>query len=84
MKQKIIIALSLFLFSPWVHAAEVLPWKTYLFVVMGISAIAGSILSIRNKKADNHVSKVILAGVYFWVFTFAQLIILALIYHFTS
>ena len=84
MKNKLFISSILITFSPWAHAAEVLPWKTFLFVVMVISLVAGTIMSIRNKQADNHVSKVILAGVYFWVFTFAQLIILALIYHFTN
>lgn len=84
MAMRILLALSLLVFSPWALAAPMVPWKTYLFVVMGIALVAGSILSARNKKAEGRAAKIILAGVYFWLITFAQLIILAVIYHFYS
>jgi len=84
MKYKILLVILLLLFSPWAHAAELVAWKSYLAVVMGIALIAGTILSLRNKKAESRASKILLAGLYFWVITFAQLIILALIYHFTN
>ena len=71
--------------SPLVHAAsDTTPWKTYLFIVMGISLVAASTLSLRNKKAESRMAKLLLTGLYFWVFTFAQLTILALIYYFTK
>jgi len=84
MKHKIILTILLLLISPWAQAAEMIAWKSYLAVVMGIALVAGTILSLRNKKAESRASKILLAGLYFWVITFAQLIILALIYHFTS
>jgi len=74
----------LLLISPWAHAAEMVAWKSYLAVVMGIALVAGTILSLKNKKAESRASKILLAGLYFWVITFAELIILALIYHFTN
>ena len=84
MATRILLFFVLVIFSPWVHAAEMVSWKSYLFVVMGIALIGGSILSARNKKAEGRAAKIILAGLYFWVITFAELIVLAVIYHFTS
>ncbi|TQV87704.1 hypothetical protein [Aliikangiella coralliicola] len=74
-------AIFLFLMSPWAHAAEELSWKTYLFSVMGIALIVASFLSFRNPKAESLMAKLLLAGLYFWVLTFAQLTVLALIYY---
>lgn len=77
--------LFLFVFisvSPSAYAANIVPWKSYLFVVMGLSLVIASVLSWRNPKADSRLGKLLLAGLYFWVLTFAQLIVLALIYHF--
>ncbi len=84
MKNKIIITLSLFIVSPWAQAAEMVAWKSYLAVVMGIALVGGTVLSLRNEKAESRLAKILLAGLYFWVITFAELIILALIYHFTQ
>ncbi|MBV1909926.1 MAG: hypothetical protein KUG78_11435 [Kangiellaceae bacterium] len=84
MKSRLIIAIPLLLVSPWAHAAEMVSWKSYLFVVMAIALIGGIILSRRSKKAEGRAAKIILAGLYFWVITFAELIVLALIYHFTQ
>jgi len=84
MKKKLFIAFALITFSPWAHAADILPWKTYLFVAIAIAAVAATILSLRNKNAETRVSKILLAGLYFWVIMFAEMIVLAGIYHFTS
>lgn len=84
MKERVIIAFTLLLISPLAHAAEVVSWKSYLTVVMIIALIGGTILSLRNKKAESRAAKIILAGLYFWVITFAELIVLALIYQFTQ
>ncbi len=84
MKFKLIIFFLLFSVSPWAHAAELVAWKSYLAVVMGIALIGGTILSLRNEKAESRAAKILLAGLYFWVITFAELIVLALIYHFTQ
>jgi len=71
----------LLLMSTQVQAAEALAWKSYLFAVMGISVVVGGFLSLRNPKAESRLGKLLLAGLYFWVLTFAQLIVLALIYY---
>lgn len=84
MKNKILLTIFLLLISPWAHAADLVAWKSYLAVVMGIALIGGTILSLRNQKAESRAAKILLAGLYFWVITFAELTILALIYHFTK
>jgi len=82
--KSIMLAIFLLTFSPWANAASLVPWKSYLAVVMFVALVVGSILSVRNKKAEGRMAKIIMAGVYFWLITFAQLIILALVYHFSS
>ncbi len=77
--RRALLILFLFCLSPYAHAANMVPWKTYLFVVLGIALIAGSILSARNKKAEGRVAKIVMAGVYFWLSTFAELTVLAVI-----
>ena len=84
MKNRVIIALSLLVVSPWAHAAEMVAWKSYLAVVMLIALVSGTILSLKNEKAESRVAKILLAGLYFWIITFAELIVLALIYHFVQ
>ena len=71
----------LIIFSPYAHAADLVPWKSYLAAVMFIALVAATILSIRSKKAEGRVAKIVMAGVYFWIITFAELIVLAFIYH---
>jgi len=73
--------LLLLIMSTQVQAAEMLAWKSYLFAVVSISVVVGGILSLRNPNADSRLGKLLLAGLYFWVLTFAQLIVLALIYY---
>jgi len=80
----LIWGLPLLLVSPDLLAATGTPWKTYLFIVMGISLAVASVLSIRNNKAESRMAKLLLTGLYFWVFTFAQLTVLALIYYFNK
>ncbi len=77
------ISLLLFfiLISPVAQAAEMVAWKSYLLGVMGISLLLASILSFYKPKADSLIGKLLLTGLYFWIFTFAQLIILAFIYY---
>jgi len=84
MKNKLFITLVLISFSPWAHAADMFAWKNYLLAVALISLVGGTLLSLRNKSAETRVSKILLAGLYFWVIFFAQLVVLAGIYHFTS
>lgn len=84
MKNRLILAIVLALFSTPVWAAQMVAWKSYLAVIMLIALVAATIISVRNKKAEGRLAKILLAGLYFWVITFAELIILALIYHFTQ
>lgn len=77
-------AVILLCVSPMALAASSTPWKTYLFIVMAISLVVASILSLRNKKAESRMAKLLLTGLYFWVFTFAQLTVLSLVYYFTK
>lgn len=72
------------LLSPETRAAEMVPWKTYLFGAMTISMILASILSFYKPKADSLMGKLLLTGLYFWIFTFGQLIVLAAIYYFNK
>lgn len=83
MKNKIALTIFLLLISPFAQAAELVAWKSYLAVVMGIALIGGTILSLKNEKAESRAAKILLAGLYFWVITFAELIVLALIYQFS-
>ena len=80
----LIILTLLFIISPPVYAAELVAWKNYLAIIMAIAAVGGYILSVRNEKAEGRAAKIILGGLYFWVITFAELIILATVYHFTQ
>jgi len=80
----ILMTTSLLLVSPTVFAAEQVYWKSYLFIAMGISLIIASVLSKRNEKAESMMGKLLLTGLYFWVFTFAQLTVLALVYYFNK
>jgi hypothetical protein len=84
MKLRFSLAFGLLIISPWAQAAELVAWKSYLAAVMGIALVSAIILSIRNEKAESRAAKILLAGLYFWVITFAELIALALVYHFSK
>ncbi len=78
--------LSLFLLMPVslpAFAAAQSSWLIYLLAVMALSLVAAVVLSLRNEKAESVMGKLLLTGLYFWVLTFAQLIVLALIYYMT-
>lgn len=63
-----------------VEAATKVPWEWTLVVVALISAIVATIITRRNSKANTLGLKILLGGLYFWVITFAQTIVLALVY----
>jgi len=81
---KLVTLVFFIILSPAAYAAEMVPWKSYLFGVMAISIVVASVMSIRNPKADSRAGKLLLTGLYFWVLTFGQLIILAFIYYFNK
>lgn len=71
--------------SPTVLAAtEKTPWTTYFIIGMAISTIAATILSMRNKNAQGIGVKIMFGGVYFWIVSFAQLIVFAAISYFNK
>ena len=78
---RLLVGFSLVMVSPWALAAGETPWKMYLGVVMTISLIIASWLGFRSEKAESRLAKLLLTGLYFWVFTFAQLTVLAFIYY---
>lgn len=85
MNKQILSLIVIGLFSTPVFAAvDIVPWKTYLFSVMAIAVIIAVFTSWRNPKTESFMGRFLLAGVYFWVLTFAQLIVLALIYYFVK
>ncbi|WP_210330432.1 hypothetical protein [Aliikangiella sp. G2MR2-5] len=62
-------------------AAETVAWKSYLLGAMAIAMVAGVFMAFRNPKAESTAAKLLLSGLYFWIITFAELILLALIYY---
>ncbi|MET1254572.1 hypothetical protein [Aliikangiella maris] len=75
---------GLILASPYALAADDTPWISYLLIMMGVALVAGIALTYRNKKVEALVPRLLLIGLYFWVFTFAQVTVLAIIYYFTK
>jgi uncharacterized membrane protein len=63
-------------------AADGLGWKSYLAIIVFISILLASFLSWRQAKDKPLMARLLLAGLYFWVATFAQLIVAAVIYHY--
>ena len=77
--------LLLGLTSPFALAAkDTVPWLAFLLGVMANAMIIGAWLAFRNPKAESTMAKLLLTGLYFWVITFAELIVLSVIYYFTK
>lgn len=81
-KSFLFISLALISTNAW--AAETVAWKSYLLTAMAIAAVIGGVLAYKNPKAEGAPAKLLLAGFYFWVITFAELTVLAAIYYFTK
>jgi len=82
MLTKFILAILLTITTVSVQAATKVPWEWTMVIVGIISAVIATIITRRNEKADTLGLKILLGGLYFWVITFAQTIVLALIYQF--
>jgi len=82
MLTKFILAILLTITTVSVQAATKVPWEWTMVIVGVISAVIATIITRRNEKADTIGLKILLGGLYFWVITFAQTIVLALIYQF--
>lgn len=57
-------------------------WHWVLVGVAVVSSIAAYGLVLRKPKLENTGIKILVWGTYFWVLTFAQLMVFALLYHF--
>ena len=55
-------------------------WELFLIGITVISTLGAIWLSGRKKNYETRAMRVLAAGVYFWVLTFLQFIVLALIY----
>ncbi|XOV79538.1 MAG: hypothetical protein ACFHVJ_00940 [Aestuariibacter sp.] len=74
-----ILALS---FSPFAAAAnEKIQWQLYMVIITVISAVGAYVVANRKKDYEARAVKILAIGVYFWVFTFAQLGLLSLLYY---
>ena len=80
---RLVLTHVLMLMSPLVFAStDKIPWTVYLFSIVAISLVVAFILSKGNKTAEGLAVKIFLGGLYFWLITFVQLTVLAVIYHF--
>ena len=82
MRFKLILALTLIMSTLSTQAATKVPWEWTMLIVGVISAVCATVITRRNDKADTLGLKILLGGLYFWVITFAQTIVLALVYQF--
>jgi hypothetical protein len=53
----------------------------YLLSILVISITLAAVWGFRNPKASSRMEKLLLTGLYFWILTFAQLMILAVGYY---
>ena len=60
-------------------SAQKIPWAGFLTAITIISVVISWWL-LRNKSYETNGIKFLVAGVYFWVITFAQLIVLAMVW----
>ena len=70
--------------SPVFAATGTIPWTGWLLIITSISLVAAFILSKRNKSEEAIAVKLIFGGMYFWVATFIQLIMLSLVYQLSN
>jgi hypothetical protein len=77
----LVIFTMLVLFSPFAEAANgKIQWQLYMVAITVISVVGAMVVANRKKDYEAKMIKFFAISVYFWVFTFAQLGILALIY----
>ncbi len=70
----------LLVFSPLAFASnQKLNWELSLIVITAVSAI-GAVWMVKRKDYEARLVKILVAGVYFWIFTFIQLAIFAVVY----
>jgi len=83
MKNRLVAVAVLMTFSDRANAAEAVSWGQYMLACMVFALVLAITLSVRNQRVEGRAAKILLAGLYFWGFTFAAMTTLALIYHFS-
>lgn len=77
----LLLTLGLLVFSAFAHASSGrIPWHLYLIGMGIISTVIAIIITSRKKNLENTGIRILVWGVYFWIVTFIQLILLSLIY----
>ncbi|MEM0912736.1 MAG: hypothetical protein AAGJ37_17305 [Pseudomonadota bacterium] len=62
-------------------SSDKLQWQWYLIGIAVISSLASYVIIKQKKSIETFGIKVLIWGTYFWVFTFAQLTLLAILYY---
>jgi hypothetical protein len=76
-----LMAVLLAIFSPFAFASDIrTEWHLYAIGVTLISTLLALFITYRKKNVESTGIKVMIWGIYFWVATFIQLILLSLLY----
>jgi hypothetical protein len=76
-----LMAVLLAIFSPFAFASDIrTEWHLYVIGVALISTLLALFITYRKKNVESTGIKVMIWGIYFWVATFIQLILLSLLY----
>ena len=62
-------------------SSDKIQWQWYLIGITVISSLCSLVVIKRKKSIETFGIKVLIWGTYFWVFTFAQLTLLAILYY---
>ncbi len=77
------ITIVLLAYSPIAHAANnKIQWHLYLIGIAVISSLIAFVITKRKQNLENTGIKILVWGVYFWIVTFIQLMLLSLLYMF--
>lgn len=59
---------------------EPLDWKTHGLIALVIAITVSVVIVMRNKALDSKTAKIMVFGIYFWVFIFLQAVLYGLYY----
>jgi hypothetical protein len=76
-----LVAILMVLFSPIAFASDIrMYWHLYLFGIALISTLIALFITYRKKNIESTGIRIMIWGIYFWLVTFMQLILLSLLY----
>lgn len=76
-----LMAILIAIFSPTAFASDIrIQWHLYLLGITLISTLVALLITYRKKNVESTGIRVMIWGIYFWVVTFIQLILLSLLY----